>query len=84
MTIETPKSGFYGTDSEVFFVTEMGRIWIVSSPDFDGIKEIGKADFPSSAVNINDAMDAEEAIDYMMQVEDESGEAIVDGYAESK
>ena len=75
---------FYGNDNTVVFVSPLGRIWIVSSPNFDGIREIGKADFPVDCVECNDLMIPDEAIDYMMQVEDESGEMIVDGYAESK
>jgi hypothetical protein len=82
MTIKTET--FYANQNDVIFVTESRRVWIVSSPDFDGIREIKESDIPADCVNASDLLTADEAIDYMMQVEDESGEIIVDGYAESK
>lgn len=85
MTIANLKTKcFYGNDNTVIFVAASGRIWIVSSPDFDGVREISREEFPADCVECNDLMVPDEAIDYMMQVEDESGEIIVDGYAESK
>jgi hypothetical protein len=72
----TSETGFYATDNETFYRTPAGRAWIVSSPDFDGIREIGQ--IPSEAISANQFLTPEESIDYCRQIEAESGESLIE------
>lgn len=78
MAITTKTAGFYANEIEVFFVTPAGRAWIVSSPDFDGIREIDPADLPSDAGEIDHSLTPEEYFEYLEQVEAEGGEALLE------
>jgi hypothetical protein len=76
MAIRT--TGFYATTDEVFYVAPSGRAWVVSSPDRDGIKEIDPAGLPALAVEAGDLLTPDEALDYCRQVQDESGETLIE------
>jgi hypothetical protein len=74
----TQATGFYATTDEVFYVAPSGRAWIVSSPDLDGIKEIDPAGLPASAVAACDLLTPDEALDYCRQIQEESGETLIE------
>jgi hypothetical protein len=77
-TTLTLTAGFYATDAGVFYLTPAGRLWIVSSPDFDGIREVGPADLPADATPADDLLTPDECIGYCLSVEAESGETLTE------
>lgn len=79
MTTENKASGFRATNDETFLIVPSGRAWIVSSPDFDGIKEVDPADIPGDAVPADDLLTPDECLGYCRQVQEESGEQLISG-----
>ncbi len=70
-------AGFYGTDSESYYVTPAGRVWAYGSGDFDGVREIEA--LPADATDAADLMTPEEMADIIGQVQAESGEVLIEG-----
>lgn len=72
MATQTLKSGFYGTDAEVYYVAESGRAWIVGSADDLGTQdpvEIEVADIPAGATLVDGFLMPAEAIDHLHRIE---------------
>lgn len=75
MATTTLKTGFYGTDSETYYLTPAGRAW-VSSVDFDGVREVTAV--PAEATPLDGLMTPDECIDFCRHVEEESGERLIE------
>jgi hypothetical protein len=73
-TIKT--AGFYGTDSENYYLTPAGKTWAFGSGDFDGVREI--AEMPENATSTDGLTTPDEAIDILRQIEVEGGETLVE------
>lgn len=49
----TQNSGFYGNDTETFYVSDAGRVYVLQSPDLVGVGEYREIDtLPSGAVAV--------------------------------
>lgn len=78
MTTQSPKVGFHGTQEETYYVTPAGKVWLVQSPDRDGVSEI--AALPSEAAEIPAGCVAlDEVSDWLTQIQDEGGEVLLEG-----
>jgi hypothetical protein len=70
-------SGFYGNGADLFYVTPTGRVWIVASvDDSPGVTETDE--LPEDVENLDKMLTAQEAIDYCLQVQEESGEVLIE------
>jgi hypothetical protein len=76
MSTTTRPAGFYGTETESYYVTPAGRTWAFGSGDFDGVKEI--AGLPDNTVSADGLITPEEATDVLGQIEAESGETLLE------
>lgn len=77
----TRTTGFYGTDSEVYYVTSAGKAWIVSSEDDLGTQdpvEIKVADIPEAATLVNGLMTPREAITHLRRIEAVGEEKLIE------
>lgn len=73
------KTGFYGTDEEVYYLAPSGRTWIVASADDLGPGEVTEiASVPEGATEVGDLLTPEESIAYCRAVERESGEKLIE------
>ena len=54
MAREHPQTGYYGTDSETFYVGKAGGIWLVQAPGMERPERI--ASLPADAVPLSEAV----------------------------
>jgi hypothetical protein len=64
-------SGFYGTDSETYYVADSGRAWIVQSVDDLGTQAPIEADLPGDARPCDELVTPDEAIEHLRRIEAE-------------
>ena len=77
------EAGFYGTDSDVYYVTPSGRAFLVATNDTidlsNGPREVSVAGVAKSAEPISPRlMEPEEVARWLKDVEDETGETLVE------
>ena len=83
-TFDTLDAGFYATDDETYYVTPMGRVWIVASADDlgtgDDPKEILPADLPAADTlrSVEDLLTPDECIGHCERIEAVSGERLIE------
>ena len=70
-------SGFYGNDCDTCYVAPSGRIWLVASADeISTVQEL--TEMPDGATDMDEMVTPQEAINWVRQVETESGETILE------
>lgn len=80
MTTRTKATGFYGTDSETYYVTPAGRVWIVASEDYLGTQDPVEIDgLPDTATPVDGLMTPDEKAENLGRIEKVSGESLIEG-----
>lgn len=73
-------TGFYATDTDTYYVTPSGRIWVVQSEDDLGTDApVEVREVPEGAIEADDLMTHDEAIEHCRRIEVEGGESLIEG-----
>jgi hypothetical protein len=76
MTATKPKCGFYANDTETYYVTPSGRIWIVTSED-DLPDVAERVSMPDDATLVDELLTPDECVGYCRQIEAVSSEKLI-------
>jgi hypothetical protein len=75
----TRDPGFYGTDSETYYVTSHGRVWCVGSDGLgpDAPWEVKPRLLPREAIAVDHLLTPEEMVAHLRRIEGVSGEHLI-------
>lgn len=77
MNATETQCGFYGTDTDTYYVAPSGRIWIVASEDeLPDVAE--RVALPADAAPADDLLTPDERLSYCRQIEAASGEKLIE------
>jgi hypothetical protein len=74
----TSQPGFYGTDTETYYLAPSGRAWIVQSNDDLGTDEPIERSIPDDAIPVDDLLTIAERIEHLTRIESISDEELIE------